>query len=382
MSAALPPQAYAAALAAFERMSVHRLWAMLRHHSSEQAFAIASGHEPAPAGSLIHRILHDDPTLRHTWRASAQRHLPERVWQRCVELDLEVSVLGDAAHPLACALDPLPAPVLFSRGDRHLLSGRRVALVGTRNATAAGRHVARTFGRELAEAGVHVVSGLARGIDGYAHRGVLEASAECDHPGLPIAVVASGLDVVYPSEHRQLWQQVGHVGLLLSEHPPGVAPVAYHFPLRNRLVASLAEIVVVVESRERGGSLITATAAAERGVPVMAVPGHVASRAAVGANGLLREGAAPAIDVDDILIALQLDHTRSATILSERRPTPRPGDLPVYAACREQPCTIGELALRSERPLLEVAMSLVRLERDGWLAQADGWFEVLGSPPA
>jgi DNA processing protein len=376
----LPPQAYAAALAAFERMSVQRLSALLRHHSAQHAFDVASGAAPATPGSVIGRVLDHDPSLGASWRTSARQHQPQAIWERCLALGLAVSMVGDAEHPQACALDPLPAPVLFSKGDRNILHGRRVALVGTRNATAAGRHVAKTFGLELAAAGVHVVSGLARGVDGYAHRGVL-ISHDAGAEGRPIAVVASGLDVVYPAEHRDLWARVGECGVLLSEYPPGSAPVAYRFPLRNRLVAVLSELVVVVESRERGGSLITANAAADRGIPVMAVPGHVATRAASGTNALLRDGAAPAIDVADILIALQLDHTRSMSSLPEPRPGPNQGDLDVYSACHARPSTIGDLVECCNRPLLQLAMSLARLERDGWLAQADGWFEAVGSPP-
>ncbi len=380
MSAALAPQAYAAALAGFDRMSVQRLGILLRNHRPEHAYAIAVGDEPPPAASVIRHLFDADATIAVAWRASARAHSPEAVWQRCCELGLEVTVIGDPAHPLVCANDPLPAPLMFSKGDRSLLGGRRVALVGTRNATGAGRHVARTFGRQLAEAGVHVVSGLARGIDGHAHRGVLEVPVS-DQCGRPVAVVASGLDVIYPREHGDLWGQVGDHGLLLSEHPPGSAPLAYRFPLRNRLVANLSEIVIVVESRERGGSLITANAAAERGVPVMAVPGHVANRAALGTNELLRDGAAPALDVGDILTALHLDHTRSATVLCDSRALPRSDDEPVYSVCAERPRTIGDIAHGCNQPLLDVAMSLARLEQAGWLAQTAGWFEIVGSPP-
>jgi DNA processing protein len=261
-----------------------------------------------------------------------------------------------------------------------VLAGRRVALVGTRNATAAGRHVARQFGHGLVQAGVQVVSGLARGIDGHAHHGALEAIDELGAPGRPVAVVASGLDVVYPREHERLWRRVGEDGLLLSEAPPGSPPIAYRFPLRNRIIAALAEIVVVVESRERGGSLITAAAALERGIPVMAVPGHATVRAARGVNSLLRDGSAPAIDVDDILVALQLDHGQTLGLLSDRRPRPRPGDVPAYRLCAVRAHTVGEVAGRLDVPLLDAAMMLARLEQSGWLGQVDGWFEATGSP--
>jgi DNA processing protein len=402
----LPEAAYAAALAGFTEMTVHRLLALLRQHPPAEAFDVASGRLP-PRDGLIQRVLNDPErgsVLRAAWASSAQRLRPHTVWQRCTDLGLEVTVMGQPGHPSVLTHDALPVPVLFSRGDRTLLEGRRVALIGTRNATASGRHVARTLGGELAHAGVQVVSGLARGIDGAAHQGVFEVLDLGAHGagamsstamssgagravlGRPIAVVASGLDVVYPREHKTLWQRVGAEGLLLSEHPPGAPPVAHHFPLRNRMVAALSEAVVVVESRERGGSLITADLAAERGVPVMAVPGHVANRASLGANGLLRDGATPVLDVGDILIALALDRLPLDRLPSERlaldrRPRPRTDDLVVLQACSGVPRTIGEVARFADRPLLDVAMALARLEQAGWLHQVDGWYEALGSPP-
>jgi DNA processing protein len=240
--------------------------------------------------------------------------------------------------------------------------------------------MARYFGHGLVQAGVHVVSGLARGIDGQAHAGALDACHTLSSAGRPIAVVASGLDVVYPQEHRSLWQHVAQDGLLLSENPPGAVPAAHQFPLRNRIIAGLSEIVVVVESRERGGSLITAMAAAERGIPVMAVPGHATSRASLGVNELLRDGSAPAIDIDDILVALRLDHGQTLALLTDRRLRPRQGDMPAYRLCAERARTIGDVAAQLQLPMLEVAMTLARLEQSGWLVCVDGWFEVMGSP--
>jgi DNA processing protein len=257
-------------------------------------------------------------------------------------------------------------------------------VVGTRNATAAGRQLAKGFGAGLARAGVHVVSGLARGIDGAVHAGLLKELREPPSGaallGRPIAVVASGLDVVYPREHDQLWHEVGELGLLLGEQPPGSPPLPHQFPMRNRMIAALAEVVVVVESRERGGSLVTARLAAERSVPVMAVPGNVTSRASSGANSLLRDGAAPAIDVTDILVALELDHLRFDPLPADGRVPPRDADLEVLHTCVEQSRTIGDVAGCLGRPLVEVAMSLARLEQHGWLHQSDGWFEALRCP--
>lgn len=372
MSPTLPPQAYAAALAGLESMTLHRLAALLRHRDPVAAWAVAMGE--APADGLIARVLADS-SVRSNWLRSARRSPPEAVWERCESLGLEVRVLGDEGYPPLLATDRLPPPVLFALGDLALLSGRRVGMVGTRNATASGRHAARCLAAGLAMAGVHVVSGLARGIDGVAHRAVLTAEGE----GRPIAVVGSGLDVVYPREHRDLWNAVANCGLLLSEWPPGVGPAAHQFPLRNRIIAALSEIVVVVESRERGGSLITASEALERGVPVMAVPGSAVTRAAAGTNGLLRDGAAPAADVDDVLTALALGPS-NAQPFHDVRPRPSAADRDVYDCLRVEPRTVDGVALACSRSLVEAAMSLARLEQCGWISGVDGWFECVGAP--
>jgi DNA processing protein len=272
--------------------------------------------------------------------------------------------------------DPLPPPVIFAQGDLGLLEGRRVAIVGTRNATAAGRDTATTLGKQLADADVHVVSGLARGIDGCSHRGALQSAGR----GRPIGVVASGHDVVYPREHRELWCSVAEQGLLLSESPPGTAPEAFRFPLRNRVIAALSEVVIVVESREQGGSLITVNEAIERNVPLMAVPGGVHNRAATGTNQLIRDGAGVVVDATDVLIALAMDHRRSSASPADPRPRPRGADLGVYETCAGEPRTIDGLALACSLSLVDAAMSVARLEQAGWIQQSDGWFEAVGSP--
>jgi DNA processing protein len=368
----LPPEAFAASLAGFEEMTVHRLRALLRHHSPAEAWEVVQGRHPSRG--LVERVM-GEPKVRAAWAASAVARPPEQVWARCGELGVSVLLHGSAAFPAALADDPLPPPVLFAAGDLGLLDGRRVAVVGTRNATAAGRQAATRLGADLATAGVHVVSGLARGIDGAVHRGVLSAAAD----GRPIGVVACGLDVVYPREHQRLWAAVADTGLLLSECPPGVTPVPYRFPLRNRIVAGLAELVVVVESRERGGSLVTVAAALDRGVPVMAVPGSAVNRAARGVNELLRDGAAPVLDADDVLLALQMSPAaRGAS--AELRPRPTPADVVVYRALQHRPLTLDGVADGVGLPLVDAAMSLARLSAAGWVAGADGWFECIGSP--
>jgi DNA processing protein len=285
-------------------------------------------------------------------------------------------VHGATGYPALLVDDPLPPPIIFALGDLELLEGRRAGIVGTRNATAAGRDTAATLGRQLADANVHIVSGLARGIDGCAHRGALQS----DGGGRPIAVVASGHDVVYPREHQALWHSVADRGLLLSESPPGTAPEAYRFPLRNRVIAALSEVIVVVESRERGGSLITVNEAIERNVPLMAVPGGVHNRAATGTNQLIRDGAGVVVEATDVLIALAMDHRRSSGSPTDPRPRPRGADLNVYETCAGEPRTIDGLALACSLSLVEAAMAVARLEHTGWIQQSDGWFEAVGSP--
>ncbi|CAN5669795.1 DNA-processing protein DprA [soil metagenome] len=378
-----PPQAYVAALAGFRNMNVHRLSALLRNHEPDEAWAVVLGERPATG--LIAHVLAGSSTVRASWRRCATEREPARIWQQCLDLGLEVLVMGHPRYPAGLLDDRLPPPVLFTRGDLSLLEGRRVSIVGTRNATAGGRATARSLGHGLAAAGIHVLSGLARGVDGYAHRGALAAAAEMaddakDGAGRPIGIVASGHDVIYPREHADLWAAVGDRGLLLSESPPGTPPEPHRFPLRNRIVAALSEVVIVVESRERGGSLITASEAIDRSIPVMAVPGPVDRRSAAGTNRLICDGAAPVLAVDDILIALSYQNGRSAVMAADLRPRPRGTDLAVYRVIAEDARTIDGVALALGLSLVDAAMCLARLEANGWIAQADGWFERAGSP--
>ena len=368
-----PAGAYAAALAGFPHMNVHRLSALLRAHRPADAWLVVRGE--ARATGLIERVLADSGVAA-AWRAYANPERPREAWERCRDLGVGVTVIGDHDYPALLSADRQPPSVLFYRGSLDLLAGRRVAIIGTRNATAGGREAARSIALGVSYAGVHVVSGLARGIDGCAHRAVVGGAG----PGKAIAVVASGPDVVYPREHRDLWEDIAANGLLVTEAPPGTAPEAHRFPLRNRIIAALAEVVVVVESRSKGGSLITVNEAMERGVQLMVVPGGAHNRAAAGTNNLLREGAAVAVEAQDVLDVLSIDHHRHGPVIGEQRARPRSSDREVYCLCAQQPRTIDSLVTGSGRTLVDVAMALARLEQAGWVAQADGWFQAVGSP--
>jgi DNA processing protein len=211
-----------------------------------------------------------------------------------------------------------------------------------------------------------VVSGLALGIDGAAHAGALAG------PTPPAAVVATGLDVVYPRRHVELWRAVGERGVLLSEYPLGVWPERWRFPARNRIIAALADVVVVVESHERGGSMHTVESALERGRTVMAVPGSVRSPASAGTNALLAAGSPPARDATDVLVALGLD----AEVWERASPAVPDGDAGrVVEAVGWEPSTLEQVADRLGAPLGPVAVHLLDLERDGWVHQEAGWYQ-------
>lgn len=203
---------------------------------------------------------------------------------------------GDADYPGALAELPDAPPVLWLRGDAAHLARPMVAMVGARNASSLGLRMARRLAEALGEAGFTVVSGLARGIDAAAH----EAALACG----TVAVVAGGVDVVYPPENAGLAARIAAEGCILSEQPPGTEPQARHFPLRNRIVSGLCRAVIVVEAAARSGSLITARTALDQGREVMAVPGHPFDARASGCNHLIRDGAVLVRDAADVIEAL------------------------------------------------------------------------------
>jgi DNA processing protein len=243
-----------------------------------------------------------------------------------------------------------PPPVLFVRGALVRGEGERsVALVGCRAATPQGLTFARALGRELAEAGLTVVSGLARGIDTAAHRGALEA------PGRTVAVLGSGLERVYPEENASTADAIaGGGGAVVSELPLATGPWKGNFPRRNRVIAGWGRAVVVVEAGERSGALITARLALEEGREVMAVPGHPTWAGAAGTNALLRDGAAVVRHAGDVLEALGLESRPAAETGSE--------DEILAAMRRDAPSSVEEIAGRCDRALPELLARLGELE--------------------
>ena len=374
-TAALPPAAWVAALAGLPGMGPARLTAILRRWPPEQAW-----HEVGAARA------HLDPVVAVTvripelcasrWRTEASAMDVAALWQAHASAGVTVAAPGTTGFPPILADDPEPPAVLFSRGDAGVLERPRVAIVGTRRCTWAGRSIAADLGAGLASAGVCVVSGLALGIDGAAHRGALAAEA-----APPVAVVGTGLDVVYPRRHADLWEAVAATGALLTEYPLGTRPEPWRFPARNRLVAALADLVVVVESHARGGSLHTVTAALERGVGVMAVPGPVRGAASAGTNALLVAGAAPVRDAEDVLIALGLDSAAAYRCPSPPPPGLEPDEALLLGELGQAPATVEQLAGRLGRSLAAIAVDLARLEAKGLVVATGGWWQATGRDP-
>lgn len=374
----LPAEAWVAALAGLPAMGPARLRAVLAVWPPEEAWLRAAAGAGCSSARVAATCRPDPAGVAGRWRVAASSVDVGTLWRAHQAAGVGVVVAGGPAYPPELVDDPDPPAVLFFRGDLAALAGgRRVGIVGTRRCTRYGRDVAHELGRDLAAAGVRVVSGLALGIDGAAHTGALLAGA-----APPVAVVGSGLDVVYPRCHAALWAEVGAAGLLLSEAPLGTRPEAWRFPVRNRIIAALAEVVVVVESAERGGSRHTVDAAEARGRPVMAVPGSVRSAVSAYPNSLLADGCHPVRDALDVLVALGLS---TAAACGPARPDPRspPGlvEEAVLDAMGWEPATFDDVVARTDRPPGEVGVALAHLERDGWVAGRSGWWERVPFQP-
>ena len=262
--------------------------------------------------------------------------------------------------PLLSELHDPPA-TLFLRGEADAVLAPGVAVVGARSCSAYGAHVARSLARDLASAGLVVVSGLARGLDGEAHRGALEGG------GRTVAVLGCGIDRDYPRSHAELARRIVASGAVVSEYPPGVQPAPWRFPARNRIIAGLSLATVVVEARERSGALITADFALELGRDVFAVPGEITSGLSAGTNDLLRQGAAPLTAVRDVLEALGIEPQPAAGASSVSDAA-----LTVLSILGDGACGVDELTRATGLSSAEVASALVELELGGMAAQADG----------
>lgn len=296
-----------------------------------------------------------------------------------VKAGARLLVHGTADYPRMLADLADAPPILWALGDISLLNRASVALVGARNASSLGLRMARRLGQGLAAAGFTVVSGLARGIDAEAHAAALEGE------GSTVAVMAGGVDVIYPPENTALAAEIAAKGCRISEQPPGLEPQARHFPLRNRLVSGLSRAVVVVEAAARSGSLITARAALDQGREVMAVPGHPFDARAAGCNTLIRDGAVLVRGPHDVLEGLGIAGVPGDPPLAEplplvpaapvaKRPLKDTALLHSMILTRLGPSPLAEDQLLRDLAVTsaELAPELLHLELDGRIARQPG----------
>jgi DNA processing protein len=366
----VPSTAFTLALATLPDMGPARLRALTDGRAAAVAWReVLDGHaHEGPARPVMGP---DAPTLSAAWARAAAETQPSGVWQAHTGAGVGVASREDDAYPEVLRDDPHGPALIVWSGSLDALDGPSAAIVGTRDCTHSGLEFAAGLARELTDAGVRVVSGLALGIDGAAHAGALSSGQ-----APPVGVVGSGLDVIYPRRNAALWRQVAERGVVLTEHPLGTGPAGWHFLARNRVIAALADAVVVVESHERGGALRTATEAAQRGRPVLAVPGSVRSPASVGTNHLIRDGVNVCCDALDVLTLLGLVHVPSAR--GDRRTPPTGSDAAVLETMGWEPCSVDALLLRTGLAVGELAGALERLEDGGWIVRRGGWCERIG----
>ena len=275
-----------------------------------------------------------------------------------------VMTLLDNDYPEQLANVPQPPPLLFLRGRRDLLNWPMLAIVGSRHATPAAEKTASEFAGQLADAGYTIVSGLAAGIDAAAHRGALGGS------GSTVAVIGTGIDRVYPASNKDLAHQIAENGLIVSEFPLGMQPIAGNFPRRNRIIAGLARGCLVVEATLKSGSLITARLAMETGRDVFAVPGSINNPQAKGCHRLIKDGAKLADNVADILDELPSALTPALACRPDK--VVEKTDSPLLAALGYDPVDIDSLAASLGLTLPEVYAMLLDLELTGQVACLPG----------
>src|SRR5687767_7811416 len=284
---------------------------------------------------------------------------------RAVVADVRSSVitLADDGYPPLLREIIDPPLVLHVRGNAALLANLSVAVVGSRRATPYGLNAAHHLSRDLASAGVTIVSGLARGIDAAAHEAALETGAPT------VGVLGTGIDVVYPRSHRTLFRRVAETGAIVSELPPGTPPRRENFPVRNRIISGLSKGTVIIEATSRSGSLITARMAAEQGRDVFCVPGSIFSDKSEGTHRLIQYGAKLVHDVDDVLEELGQD----LRALKTRNAEPESPLAEVLAVLsREEGLHVDTVAVRLQQSAGDVAESLLQLELGGWIRALPG----------
>jgi DNA processing protein len=335
---------------------------MTKFRSAEAAWT-------APQAEL--RTVLDEATVDNLVRVRKEFDA-EREIERIIRLGIEVVTLTDTTYPQLLREAPSPPAVLYVKGTLADEDLKAVGIVGTRRCSAYGRQVALTMAEELARAGVTVISGLALGIDGQAHRGALSGG------GRTIAVLGSGVDIIYPHAHRELAEQIAQNGAVLSDYPPGTKPDAKNFPPRNRIIAGLSKGVVVIEAPNRSGALITVDFAADYGRDVFCVPGSVQSEYSAGCHRVLRDGARLVTSAVDVLEDLGMAPIEPGAAVQQSFPMTEE-ERHIFNYIRWEPQHIDELAAAASFTAAQCGALLTMLELKGAIRDAGGQHYVRSS---
>jgi DNA processing protein len=298
----------------------------------------------------------------------------EQEARRIADAGVRVFTWEDSDYPQLLREIPAPPPLLYVRGGLEPDDAWAVAVVGTRRASVYGKEVTRRLTGDLARSGITVVSGLARGIDGVAHRTALEAG------GRTVAVLGCGVDQVYPPEHQELARQILRRGALVSEYPLGTPPEARNFPPRNRIISGLSLGVLITEAGRRSGALITADYAAEQGRDVFAVPGSILAAGCAGANRLIQDGAKMVLETADLLHELNLtmvsDQSQARQVLPDNEI-----EATILASLSGEPTHVDDLGRVIGLPIAQVTSALALMELKGMVRQVSGMKYVLAREP-
>jgi len=289
----------------------------------------------------------------------------DKVWEKIEKQGIKILTWQDEAYPQRLKEIDQPPPVLYIRGEYLPDDFFAVAIVGTRRITPYGRQITEELSAYLAANGMTVISGLARGVDAVAHQATLKAG------GRTIGILGSGVDKIYPPEHRGLAEQMMERGAIISDYAPGTPPEASNFPPRNRIISGLSLAVVVIEAGETSGALITAEFAAEQGREIFAVPGSILAPQSKGTNKLIRKGAQPLLSVTDLMQAL--DITRVGEKKAVRKIMPADAtEAKLLIVLSGEPLYVDEIRSQAELPIEKVSAALALMELKGMVRQVGG----------
>ncbi len=334
-----------------------RMQSLIQHFDGLESAWKAAPADLAAAGmslKLIERIV----------KARDQVDL-DKVWAKIESQGIKILTWEDEAYPQRLKEIEQPPPVLYVRGEYLPDDLFAVAIVGTRRVTPYGRQITEELAAHLAGNGITVVSGLARGVDAVAHQSALKAG------GRTIGVLGSGVDKIYPPEHRQLAERMETSGAVVSDYAPGTPPDASNFPPRNRIISGLSLAVVVIEAGETSGALITAEFAAEQGREVFAVPGSILAPQSKGTNKLIQQGALPLLSINDLMQALDLgrmgEHKTARKVIPADETEAR-----LMNVLGPQPLHVDEIRNQTELPIEKVSATLALMELKGMVRQVGG----------